>query len=406
MATHQITHYINNFKFSGSGICTYLEYIDNSSRSSTPLDRKLPENNGFSSGTMTKSAKKRVKNYLDLWFNSIFAVTGVYKNPRRSYARFLTFVTLTLPSEQSHDDQFLRRYLLTPFLAELQRLYNVGEYLWKAELQNNGNIHWHVLIDQYIHWAQLRQAWNRHLDKLGYISKYTEKRLQEAPIEIDFLTKLPQHGTINQLHPRINALSSALMSRPQTPDSFQTCIKRFSRYLREIKGNYNVSDVLNRIKADYASGFINPNSTDIHAPEKIKNLCSYITKYICKKEIKHISRPAACAPQTKSIVCEVVGAHPAAATLFGRVWGCSDGLRTLKNFVTTECDKTKGFLTFIKSRNLVRHFDGEFFSFDAFNLYELLNKYCKSLFISIKAHFSQMYYLLYPPLTLLNPLEL
>jgi hypothetical protein len=335
---------------------------------------------------MTKSAKKRVKKYLDLWFNSILAVTGASKNPRRSYARFLTFITLTLPSIQSHDDQFVKRYILQPFLANLVRLYNVGEYLWKAELQNNGNIHFHVLIDQYIHWAELRTRWNYALQPYGYISNYTEKRLLEAPIEIDFLTKLPRHDTINRIHPYINSLSSALMSRPEIPDSQKACIERFSGYLRKIKENFSVQDVISRIQADHASGFCNPNSTDIHAPHKIRNLCAYVTKYVCKKESKRIIRPAVCGSQNSDI-----------ATIQGRVWGCSDGLRNLKNFITTECDRTKQFLSYCRKENLLRHFDGEFFSFDSFNLYSLLSKYCKSLFIELKDHFRAMYYKLYPP---------
>jgi hypothetical protein len=382
----EVTQYINNFKFSGSGICTYLEYIGKKSQSSTPATREKNVNNGFASGVMTKSAKRRVKKYLDLWFNSIFAVTRAAKNPRRSYARFLTFVTLTLPSEQAHDDKFIKRNILTPFLATLQRLYNVNEYLWKAELQNNGNIHFHVLIDQYIHWAELRSRWNYTLQPYGYISNYTEKRLLEAPLEIDFLTKLPRHDTINCIHAHINSLTNSLINRSEISDSQKACIERFSGYLRKIKENLNVQDIINRIQSDWQSGFQNPNSTDIHAPHKIRNLCAYVTKYVCKKETKRITRPAACGSPSNEI-----------ATIQGRVWGCSDGLRTLTNFLTTECPRTKQFLTYCRSKNLLRHFDGDFFSFDAFNLYELLSKYCRSLFIELKDHFRAMYYKLYPP---------
>lgn len=43
-------------------------------------------------------------------------------------------------------------------------------YLWKAETQMNGNIHFHLFTDKYIPHDQLRYTWQRSIEKLGYVS--------------------------------------------------------------------------------------------------------------------------------------------------------------------------------------------------------------------------------------------
>jgi len=119
----------------------------------------------------------------------------------------VNFITLTLSSEQIHTDQEIKSTLLNQFLIEAKKKWKVTYYIWRAEKQNNGNIHFHILTDKYIPWLELRNTWNRIQNKLGYIDRF---------------------------HTRHN--------------------------------------------------HTNPNSTDIHALWKIKNVASYITKYLTKIE--------------------------------------------------------------------------------------------------------------------------
>jgi hypothetical protein len=67
----------------------------------------------------------------------------------------------------------------------LKQKYNVKLYLWVAEPQVNGNIHFHILIDKFIENVpepkyakvplELTKEWNRILDLYGYVAPYTQK---------------------------------------------------------------------------------------------------------------------------------------------------------------------------------------------------------------------------------------
>ncbi|GAH86291.1 unnamed protein product, partial [marine sediment metagenome] len=47
-------------------------------------------------------------------------------------------------------------------------------YVWRAEKQENGNIHFHFIVDNFIPWNELRNTWNRIQQNLGYISRFSE----------------------------------------------------------------------------------------------------------------------------------------------------------------------------------------------------------------------------------------
>ena len=79
----------------------------------------------------------------------------------------LAFITLTLPSRQSHSDDYIKEHMLQSFLYWLTRYYNCL-YVWKAEAQLNGNIHFHITIDSFVPWKSIRAKWNKILSKHNY----------------------------------------------------------------------------------------------------------------------------------------------------------------------------------------------------------------------------------------------
>lgn len=80
----------------------------------------------------------------------------------------LSFIDLTLPSVQLHSDEYIKKHMLSPFLKWLERSWSVKSYIWKAETQNNGNIHFHLTTDKFIHWKSIRAKWNRLCSAHGY----------------------------------------------------------------------------------------------------------------------------------------------------------------------------------------------------------------------------------------------
>jgi len=82
----------------------------------------------------------------------------------------MVLLTLTIAKQQTDTDQKLKRDLLNRFLIWLQREYPGILYLWKAEKQQNGNIHFHIIVNRFLPWQHIRQQWNQILRDNGYVS--------------------------------------------------------------------------------------------------------------------------------------------------------------------------------------------------------------------------------------------
>lgn len=85
----------------------------------------------------------------------------------------LAFITLTLSAKQKHPDEYIKDQMLKPFLHWLTRSHKAS-YVWKAESQLNGNIHFHITIDTFVHWKSIRAKWNSLLAKEGYCKMFQD----------------------------------------------------------------------------------------------------------------------------------------------------------------------------------------------------------------------------------------
>lgn len=98
------------------------------------------------------------------------------KNHQGNFIQHKTsFVTLTLPSKQIHTDQQITKLILAEFLGRCRKVGLLNNYVWKAEKQKNGNIHYHLLTDSYITKTIVYRYWLLCLNKLGYVDNYTNK---------------------------------------------------------------------------------------------------------------------------------------------------------------------------------------------------------------------------------------
>jgi len=152
----------------------------------------------------------------------------------------LSFITLTLSSKQIHSDNEIKAILLNQFLVESRKKWGVRSYLWRAEPQKNGNIHFHILTDKFIPWSELRDTWNRIQNKLGYVDRYRNE--------------------MKQFH------AGGFNVR-------QDLLKTWD-YKKQVRAYRTGS------RQDWNS----PNSTDVHSIRNISNLPAYLSKYCTKNE--------------------------------------------------------------------------------------------------------------------------
>lgn len=121
-------------------------------------------------GFISRGTRSKIITMLNVWADSIYAhnIGACSVNNERS--RKLVFLTLTLPEQQKLVDNEVKRRALMPFIQELKQMFFVSHYFWRAEAQKNGNIHFHLVIDQFIDKSTVNFLWDKHLWLSGLCS--------------------------------------------------------------------------------------------------------------------------------------------------------------------------------------------------------------------------------------------
>ena len=150
------------------------------------LDQML-KSKRVAEGYLSLNAKRKLNKAIE-YLLYLSAEKKVYNRLTKKTFNFkVAFITLTLSSQQIHSDNEIRRDLLNQMLVELRKYYNVKNYVWKAEKQLNGNIHFHIIIDRFVPWYELRNRWNRIQNKLGYIDRFQQKmRMQKKVTNVKY----------------------------------------------------------------------------------------------------------------------------------------------------------------------------------------------------------------------------
>jgi len=206
------------------------------SYSSNPF-KQVPEDNRHG-GNISSKAERKIKKAIN-YLSTISTVKPLNSWKHQKVFKYrLAFVTLTLPSTQIHDDKTIMKSIFHQFLVVARKKWKMNNYVWRAEKQKNGNIHFHVLIDRYIDWSELRDTWNNICNKLGYVDRYREQ--------------------MKEFH------SAGFRLRDEL-------LKKWS-YKNQVKAYH----------AGVASDWRSPNSTDVHGIKKVSNIAAYVCKYMVK----------------------------------------------------------------------------------------------------------------------------
>ena len=300
--------------------------VSEESRANLLQNNKGKKYNGY----MSKETARRVKEYINVFVQVLYYGSKQRRKP--------TFVTLTLPSRQMHSDNEIKRHMLNDFIKNMKRKTDTKYNVWRAEPQGNGNIHFHLLMDTYIDWKLIRGHWNRILNRHKYIDEYRKN--------------------MNTFHKEGFQVREDLLR-------VWTLEKQKKAYEYGIKTNWS-----------------NPNTTDIHALQRVKSIGSYITKYMCKSD-----------------------ANGRAIT--GRIWGASKEIKGLKYYKETlaihDFDNTAtnydmtDYLTELENEQ-----NTEVKGNDYFEVYihrqssdELLKKHSKTIYARYKDYYVQLYSQMY-----------
>ena len=150
-----------------------------------PQHQHLLESDRKAKGTLSKIAYRKLNKAIDYMVATSHKKTVKEKVYGKTVSFQLAFITLTLPSKQQHSDHEITSQCLNQFLTEMKKKHNVSRFVWRAEKQANGNIHYHIIVNNFVPWNDLRNDWNRIVNKLGYVDRFQEKNGRKQPNSTD-----------------------------------------------------------------------------------------------------------------------------------------------------------------------------------------------------------------------------
>jgi len=194
-----------------------------------------------SNGNISIKAKSRMTNAIN-WMVYLSENKMYYsKKTKQTHKLALNFITLTLCSAQMHNDEYIKKHMLEPFLKWLKRKGN-DLYVWRAETQANSNIHFHITSNRYICYKSVQIKWNDLLHKHGYIRAYIAKGGDANPPStqvkgvkdirkmagymVKYLSK--EDSSRRPVTCKVWSCSTALMNK-------RRCIDEFSEHFAEAK---------------------------------------------------------------------------------------------------------------------------------------------------------------------------
>ena len=126
-------------------------------------------------GKFSKAAERRMHKIINNWVSIVDSKVLAEGGNKALFNKYMTFVTLTLSSPQVHDDKWIKRHIFNTFLVYTKRKWSINNFLWVAEAQKNGNIHFHVIFSGKVPKTELQNCWNKIQQSNGYLDTFIRK---------------------------------------------------------------------------------------------------------------------------------------------------------------------------------------------------------------------------------------
>lgn len=215
----------------------------------------------------------------------------------------LAFITLTLSDQQKHTDEFIKEHLLQPFLYWLSRYYQ-ALYVWKAETQLNGNIHFHLTIDTFVPWKSIRAKWNSLLAKHGYCKIMQDGSNDKGDAATSIKSVLSETKCANDI-------AGYMSKKDEVSKHIQKCFEEFE------KGNWTYHETIKK-------------AFSVITHHKIKKATEGEMMDVVKHNFKTANVHCKFNPD---LLPEKQDQKMYRRVINGRLWGCSQSLSTVEIFI-------------------------------------------------------------------------
>lgn len=137
-------------------------------------------------GILSPSAKKRLIRAINLLVAIAKPKTAIHFKTSNSFKFRVNFITLTLPAPQGEvTDADLKNKCLKRWVEGWRDKSPGLSYVWRAERQENGNLHFHLMTDTYRHHREIRDSWNKTLEQFHFIQAFEQSHGHRFPNSTD-----------------------------------------------------------------------------------------------------------------------------------------------------------------------------------------------------------------------------
>lgn len=143
------------------------------------------------SGEVTEHARRRIMRTVDVFLQKS-ETRRVWNPVCQAFVNFrLSFITLTIPWSKpiegaaGHDAlrMWLQHFRRKPSKKAISE--QLSSYVWKAELQERGQLHYHITANRFLHWAEIQRVWNGLMDKRGWLEEFRAAHGHSNPNSTD-----------------------------------------------------------------------------------------------------------------------------------------------------------------------------------------------------------------------------
>jgi hypothetical protein len=154
-------------------------------------------------GTLTAHARKRLMSAVDILIqrNPTRKIYNPISQTEHDFS--INFTTLTIASPRLVSAREAYDVLLSRYLRYMRDKYDVREYVWKAELQERGQIHYHLLTNQFIPWQVIKWKWNSLQKQAGLLDDWARQHKNFNPNSTDIHTVEKEEGVLEYISKEI-----------------------------------------------------------------------------------------------------------------------------------------------------------------------------------------------------------
>lgn len=200
--------YIGCASFYPHQIVTYCQPIDGWNQTHGHRLNQFNLESNDHHGKLSVKARRKIEKAINWLLFTAKQKTAYNHQLQKSFKFRINFITLTLPATQVHADQLITNKCLGNWLEVAKKRFGLKNYVWKAEAQVNGSIHYHLVTDCFIPHQELRRTWNQSTELLGYVSAFEFRNRHRNPNSTDI------HSVKNVK--RISSYIACYMSKNQS----------------------------------------------------------------------------------------------------------------------------------------------------------------------------------------------